>query len=87
MAGEQTGAFSKFAHIFANRKASVYYRPFREVSRGYKTARPSWTNEGSKRVVQHKDVPFGWGSEQLSLIFLIKPLKTEILAYEWWIGR
>ena len=44
----------------------------------YYTARPIWTNEGSKRVIPRKDVPFGglnvvplnFGSQTLKMIFL-----------------
>ena len=43
----------------------------------YYTARPIWTNEGSKRVIPRKDVPFGglnvvplnFGSQTLKMIF------------------
>jgi len=48
-----------------------------------RTVRQIWTNEGSKRVVPLKEVPFG-GLNDVSLNFGGKiPQKLKFLAYEW----
>jgi len=54
------------AQIFADEKRLSYY-----------TARPIWTNEGSKRVISRKDLPF-WSLNAVHPEFLESRRKTEI---------
>ena len=56
--------------VWANRQfATVFFSVFLSFAKATgRNVRPIWTNEGSKRVVPFKEVPFG-GLKDVSLNF------------------
>ena len=68
-------ATSQFATVFFS---FLFFGGFLGKATG-RTVRPIWTNEGSKRVVPLKEVPFG-GLNNVPLNLGVKTPKTEILG-------